>query len=809
MKTGEVVASERETAPGASGVLLLLQKWAFWLTVLTLLLWTGVTFFLPGNVEFFPTLWKVVRSNDDAGGLIRKGLLLFPFFVVLARVNAARDKARGRLTVRLQVRFFGTQDTTDIVLREPSGGAWPKGFSDEVQKSGTLIAWKGKRCEQAAILLCPLYTDKRLRIGLTEEGAAPFFSELTGDPDSPYGDAARNHEALQEQKRRLEAQRQQEAAEAQRRAELARQLAIQAEQRRKEMERQELQKVVAQTYAFNWSYPPAGLLIGTVHVHPLEDRRAKQPDYLRPEFERHVYDLPIWFTGDEMGLTFGTTGSGKLTAAIAPNVLLYDGSCFVIDPKGEVCAVTAAARKSLRKQEVLRLDPFDITEFAPGVEKTPLANYNPLDALDPTVLSFADDAKSLASVLVEVPAGAGDPFWTNEAADLLTALIMFVCTHPDAEGDRTLSRVHGYLSPELGQQKWLLDTMCRSSHDTIRLCGNAHSGMPDKQREGVWSAARQQVSLFGLPVMKAVTSSSDFRFEDLLEGGCTVYLVLDAERLESHNRWLRLIMTVSLMMAVRHKGRGKRMLWIVDEAAQLGRNDIIPKAYRLLRGYNVRMWTFWQDLGSLKKAFPDDWSSLVANSFVQVLSAGDFDSAKYFSDLAGEHKAENISLGETTGTSYTDGLSASTGFSSNSGSSFGPGGATFSSSGGGSGSSGWSKSTTNSFSRNTNRSWQWELRMRPIDISSMPEERMYVRFPRQKAVFLDKFHYFSSKQLNALACPNPFFKQRTPSQAQRREKLQQTLGQLLNFPTAGSNLLQLSGSQRIESLPKFQRLPDE
>lgn len=99
--------------------------------------------------------------------------------------------------------------------------------------------------------------------------------------------------------------------------------------------------------------------------------------------------------------------------------------------------------------------------------------------------------------------------------------------------------------------------------------------------------------------------------------------------------------------------------------------------------------------------------------------------------------------------------------------------------------------------------------MHPIDISSMPEERMYVRFPRQKAVFFNKFYYFRSELLNALACPNPFFKGRTLSQTQRQEKLQQTLGQLLGFPGSENSLPQLFGSHSIESLPKFQPLPDE
>jgi type IV secretion system protein VirD4 len=58
---------------------------------------------------------------------------------------------------------------------------------------------------------------------------------------------------------------------------------------------------------------------------------------------------------------------------------------------------------------------------------------------------------------------------------------------------------------------------------------------------------------------------------------------------------------------------------LVDEAAQLGEMDEIRSALTLLRGYGVRLWTFWQDLSQLKRVYPNDWESLLTNSSTQQI----------------------------------------------------------------------------------------------------------------------------------------------------------------------------------------------
>ena len=82
---------------------------------------------------------------------------------------------------------------------------------------------------------------------------------------------------------------------------------------------------------------------------------------------------PILYGPDRHLLTIAPTGAGKGRGVIIPNLLRFEGSAIVIDPKGETWHVTARRRPrdgpaSLPAQSVrrgveegrIRLNPFDL-----------------------------------------------------------------------------------------------------------------------------------------------------------------------------------------------------------------------------------------------------------------------------------------------------------------------------------------------------------------------------------------------------------------------------------------------------------------
>ena len=119
-------------------------------------------------------------------------------------------------------------------------------------------------------------------------------------------------------------------------------------------------------------------------------------------------------------LTVAGSRAGKGVSLIVPNLILYEGSAFVVDPKGENAAITAGRRgKGTRKrgaglgQDVYVLDPFDVS----GKRRGRPVSFNPLAELDIDGEDVVEDASMFAEALITHP--EKDRHWTESAQALL------------------------------------------------------------------------------------------------------------------------------------------------------------------------------------------------------------------------------------------------------------------------------------------------------------------------------------------------------------------------------------------------------
>ncbi|HXC24417.1 MAG TPA: type IV secretory system conjugative DNA transfer family protein [Gemmatimonadaceae bacterium] len=355
------------------------------------------------------------------------------------------------------------------------------------------------------------------------------------------------------------------------------------------------------------------------------------------------------YRGDGHLVTVAPTRSGKGVSVIIPNLLSYPGSVVVTDPKGENYAVTARRRRELGTT-VYAFDPFDVVAGT--------AAYNPLDVIDATSPDVIDDARLLADMLVVVEGRetGEQAFWNEEARALLTGLILYTVAHEPTER-RTLPHVRTLLTlpPTLWAE--LLTRMSASTAVNGLVARSAARILQkaEKERSGVISSAQAHTHFLDSPRMQRVLCDSTVDMGALKRERMSLFLILPPDRLETYQRWLRLMIATQLIHLVRTPGLPKRpVVFFLDEFAHLGRMQPVLRDITLVGGYGVSFWLFLQDLSQLKATYAEQWQTFLANADVlQTFGTNDWETADYLSKMTGDatiHAAsENVSRGRSQG----------------------------------------------------------------------------------------------------------------------------------------------------------------
>ena len=285
---------------------------------------------------------------------------------------------------------------------------------------------------------------------------------------------------------------------------------------------------------------------------------------------------PLGYADDRHVCLISGTRGGKGTGLIIPNLCLWPGSCVVIDPKGENATVTARRRGGGSDyahgmgQEVRILDPFG--EVA--IDSAFRASFNPLDVIDPGGDFAVDDAGRIAAAII-VRENKNDPFFEEAARNLLKGLILYVLTAPAFDGMRNLITVRRLLT----QGDWLRVALLRGAGETnipsafvmlwkdmqrseafegvVAGIGEQMLTMADRTRSGVLETARTNTLFLDGAPMQRLLAKSDFDLASLKTSakGLTIYLTLPQRYMETHFRWLRLMISLAVAEMERIKGR--------------------------------------------------------------------------------------------------------------------------------------------------------------------------------------------------------------------------------------------------------------
>lgn len=379
----------------------------------------------------------------------------------------------------------------------------------------------------------------------------------------------------------------------------------------------------------------------------------------------------ILYSGDQHVLVFGPNGKGKGTRILMPNLLQMSGaSLVVVDPKGELAAVTAPYRRTLGR--VVVINPFGVLTDWPGYEDLESCGFNPLGRLDADSPALNVEAALFADAVVTME--SKDPHWSNSAKALLSALVMQVVIEAREQGiEPTMARVRELLcepsqEPNEGngyQGIGLPRTarqMRKSKHAGLR---NKAAQFTDWNREvqSIASTAKVQTESFDDPQIAFDMEKNGFDFRELRREPITVYLILPADMMERHAKWLRLVLTSAIQSVMRaRRPHEPRIVFMLDEFYALGHLEIISTVWALTRGYGIKMMPVLQDLNQLKKLYPDVWETFAGMAgAVLSFAPNDLTTAEWLSRRAGDTTRRSTSASTSTSRTDSGGSGHSTG----------------------------------------------------------------------------------------------------------------------------------------------------
>jgi type IV secretion system protein VirD4 len=362
--------------------------------------------------------------------------------------------------------------------------------------------------------------------------------------------------------------------------------------------------------------------------------------------DEHKAETPVHYNGPLGMITLGPPGSGKGMTLLVPNLARLNRSILVIDPKGELAAITGKHRRKFGP--VIVLNPFGVLLESSPFKFLKSEGFNPISALNPASDLFVDDAASIAEGLIRID--EHQPYFGEGARALIAASLMHLRRTVGANASFDMMRKMICAPTQYGTDKRgktdIVGGFLKDVEDMAR-CGfvpiENKVGRFLSSTEGLTeciSTAISQTDFLDSPPISRDLVGGHVDFAAMKRKTVTVYVILPARELDKHANWLRLVVTTALNALTSSPPTERPpVLFMLDEFAQLGYIRAIENAMGMVRGYGVQIWPILQDATQLQAIYRDRWETFLGTAgMISAFTPNDMTTAKYLSERSGQRE---------------------------------------------------------------------------------------------------------------------------------------------------------------------------
>ncbi len=350
-------------------------------------------------------------------------------------------------------------------------------------------------------------------------------------------------------------------------------------------------------------------------------------------------------------LTISPPGGGKTTTSSIPILLSHNGPAFVFDVKGELWAVTARYRTEVMNRQVVVIDPFGVTQgedFQRGKPESLRKKYklNPFDWL-PSERMQRDRMINSFSASFIINSGGYSAHFDDNAKILIRGYIDYLMSQEEL--NRDLPTLYKLMSEKLEEAQDTFDKMSECE-GRAGAAANQINRVGSDERGSILSTSYRQIDWMGDSNAQDCLSSSNFDLHEFLKGNMDIFVVLPEDQVKEHNRLFRMIMSLIMSMIVQAKPTElpqKKMLFLLEELAQLGAVPDVEQCIEVMRTRGVIVWTVFQSLKQIELfSKPDLFLSVPLK---QIFTNDDIKTMQWIQNLAGKKTILTKTLSTNTG----------------------------------------------------------------------------------------------------------------------------------------------------------------
>lgn len=344
----------------------------------------------------------------------------------------------------------------------------------------------------------------------------------------------------------------------------------------------------------------------------------------------------VRYSGDSHIYVNGPTRTGKGRGFVMTNLLEWEGSAIIVDPKKENWNLTAAARMALGQKVYL---------FSPGSRDS--HRWNPLDFIRPWP-ERATDLMNMSVSLIPIGEKETATIWKETARGLAASLFGYVLESRMMEGRRHVRSVlrmlstgaafstiiHKILKEEPELNEFILDGLrqhlARDGEQQMSFEGNVTTGL------GPWKNT----------LIAAATSGSDFDLSKLRSEPFSVFMASPVSDLGSVEPLLRLFIEQTHDVMLRKlpdpHSEPHKVLILVDEFFQFQKLPEIITRAPLVAGFGMQIVIVVQNVTQLDDRYDKTArEAFTGNMDVRlIVAAGDDTTAEWVSKNIGRQYVE-------------------------------------------------------------------------------------------------------------------------------------------------------------------------